>query len=1078
MLACVASSWATTRIWDGSSNNKWGDTTNWSGGAIPTASDSAIFNSTGNVACSLNVAATCLALKIAASYTQTWKGNGQTLTVATGINDSGITGIHTLPDSVYFSGNGSWRISSGLTNYSGSNTIVCFGGTNDTLADAHGGTMKKVNVQPSTNAYILGPSTGTFISDGYAFILGANSTFTLSTVTLWKRTTSGDLYSIGSGATIAGSGTSTWNAAANNIKVTLPAITWPNAVVTIRGSNTGDTMQFTGNASFGSTLNVNQSTATISTVMDFNDYNISCSIFKFGQTGALTTGYTEHNFGNGTMTCTTFGSAGDSGAAVINMEGCKVFCSSITLLKNSIWNKGTSTFTITGTSTVLSNGNHFYNLKDSSSSFTTTFSDNFYVDNTFTLVQGNITWSGNIATFGGDALMDGTGTLNLGNGITMNGNNALLHIGSTVGTVTATSCVLTWNGISGTLDDDKGTTFKGWTLGSGASFTNSGAATSLLTGPTPLVFTDGGSLTLTRTITITLNATGYFISTLGAIPTITNTAQIGLRLGASGIKGSFPALNFSSTGLLNGFTGGGNFTNDTINYTGNISTLGGITWNCGGTGNPTWRLFTNGNSITCGPHVMGTSSAGSTFYINRGSSVFDCKSLDCSANTLGSIIDSMGSSKTTYSGSVTFATGYTHIPMTSIMRIDSTSTMTFAGQKLNDFRNVGSSSSKVTLADSLQCAFLYDSSGKFVQNSKNIYVDSNYVNVSPDSAVWSANLTIGKSYFRNTAAVFRTGGDVFFNGTKNGTITTNGANLPTWYFRKAKTATMTLLDNLTLNRMIVDSGIIIQNKKTITDSVHSNRDSIAYDTTVTIYQTDSSGTTARPSYGTNALRVYATGADTGKVWCNGKSRGNIYINSTKQWIFMDTLKCGIKVRKAGIVKEMHPMFATALIDSSTDSLTADSARYISGVDANGNSLVRVAGAKIKRGPSMINYFTGSTHKIVCNNGPVAPLVIPNQKTTFTFADSTDAQKLTAADSTMFIFPIAKGVRIDTVGDISGSAGKLIYFRSSLANNQARFWIPGNTNQTYAYWKDICVQGGTITCPWSSGCRSGGGGLCP
>jgi hypothetical protein len=96
----------------------------------------------------------------------------------------------------------------------------------------------------------------------------------------------------------------------------------------------------------------------------------------------------------------------------------------------------------------------------------------------------------------------------------------------------------------------------------------------------------------------------------------------------------------------------------------------------------------------------------------------------------------------------------------------------------------------------------------------------------------------------------------------------------------------------------------------------------------------------------------------------------------------------------------------------------------------------------------------------------------------TFLDSAKLNALYVADGGRVQFTPAVGVRVDTIVKVSGGVGTPDSLVSTIAGSQARLWVPGNSAQTYMYWKDICVKGGTITCPWTSGCRSGGGGKCP
>lgn len=882
ILACAVG--AATRTWDGGagSSGKWSNDTNWSDNTKPTTGDTVIFDATSTRSDTMDASFSIAHLKISSAYTGAMRMAGYTLTVtAGGIIDSGITGIHTGPDSCAITGNGLFRISAGVAAYGWASTILYFGGT-DTLQD-----NKNVNIKKLVNAGSLvlnGSSTIVFTtSTPPAMDLKDNSTLNIAQATFLKSSGTGKVYTLGSNVTIALNANVTIQLTGSVIDTIDAWTSTGSSSITYSAAVSGNcSIIQNGNISVAGGFIISSGTASCNLKYYTNNYNITCGAFQNGTSNASSTGLFK--FGSSVITVSSLSqSTLNTGSSIIDsLESSKWICGgSWTFGSNHTVIPGTSKISTTNTCSFTSAGKAVYDLTDSLGALT--FADAPTINNDFTILSGNssnTTWSGYTMTCAGDINCDGSGTLNMGTGITMTGNSALLHIGSTVGTVTATSCALTFNGTGCTLDDDKGTSFNQLLLGASATLTSSGGGTSNFNGSSAISFTMGNSSSFTMNagiISLRRSTTNGKIYSIGSGCTINGSGNWQIR--PTNLTDTLPAFSYTGSGSISIYE---LTTGSTHHLSGDFSTAGALNIYCNTAGQTT-NFYQNGYTITCAAFVTGANNATSTFTGTYDGPI-NCASFAPVAT--GTYTVTMTGSTVSSSGNVTIPATGTFTQGNSIFRATGTGTWTMNGKKFWDWRNVGTSSTKVTLADSLQCAYFYDSTGKFTQNSKTIYVDSNYVNVSPDSAAMSANIIIGKDYYRGTPTlVVRTGGLILL--------------------------------------------------------------------------------------------------DTSKTY---------------------------------------------------------------------------------------------SHSFTANNNQIGPVVLWKA----TFQDSTKIQHLwLPKDSSEILFKPAAGLRIDSLSnDWSGSIGKLNYFKSSTPAQQARLIIPKDTAYVYQYWKDICVNGGTITCPWDSGCRSGGGGKCP
>lgn len=311
--------------------------------------------------------------------------------------------------------------------------------------------------------------------------------------------------------------------------------------------------------------------------------------------------------------------------------------------------------------------------------------------------SGNWSISGQTLTCAAGASFDGTGTLNLGNGVTCNGASSTAHFGSTLGAVTATSAAMLYSGTTGmVIDDDKGITFKTISLADNAKVTNSGAASSTyLHSSTPITLGDGASLTINRNMTSALTAAGSFIS-LPASYTIAGSATLYLS-NQSAATCTIPAIT-ATVGVIEVQ---GPVTNSATNMNGAMSCTS-LVVETTAVVSFTFNTQNYGIAVT-GNLNCGSNNAGANLILNFGSSTISCGAFAATGVFVQATTYNMQSSQWTCAGNWTWKTGYTVNAGTSTVTISNTSTVTNVGKSFYRF-NVDASGNTITLADDLVCA--------------------------------------------------------------------------------------------------------------------------------------------------------------------------------------------------------------------------------------------------------------------------------------------------------------------------------------------------------------------------------------
>jgi hypothetical protein len=315
------------------------------------------------------------------------------------------------------------------------------------------------------------------------------------------------------------------------------------------------------------------------------------------------------------------------------------------------------------------------------------------------IVSGN--YNGNMTAAGygyylyGDYVDDGTGTRTLGSGIILNGASSTLHLGSTLGTVTATSCTLTMNtATSGVIDVDKATTFMSIVIGASAIATSSGAAKITYQSATTLL-TIGANATYTVNFQTDYKATAaQQLWSLGAGCTWNGTGRqdwVGSTNNAVPANCSIPATSYTGTGIFLIRPGNPFEINGNISYGGALYLVDGIA--------AAFTVNTNNYNITCGAFNLGGGNATSVY--NFGSSAITCTSL--APPTSVNAILNMSTSTWTCSGNWTFGSNQIVDPGTSTVNITNTSTITSASKSFYNL-NLNAPGKIITIADDINLA--------------------------------------------------------------------------------------------------------------------------------------------------------------------------------------------------------------------------------------------------------------------------------------------------------------------------------------------------------------------------------------
>lgn len=176
---------STTRVWTGANSTSWGTGANWSGGMVPFAGDSVLFNSssTANLATLLDTSYTVGTISLSSAPSKVSIGSGNSLTINNGISLVGSGQNLDIATPVVLGTNQTWSVTNGGVisadaGVSGTASLTVTGG-GTVILDSYGSftgetfiTGGTLNV--STNGVLTVPGSGTSVA------VSSNSTFAIS----------------------------------------------------------------------------------------------------------------------------------------------------------------------------------------------------------------------------------------------------------------------------------------------------------------------------------------------------------------------------------------------------------------------------------------------------------------------------------------------------------------------------------------------------------------------------------------------------------------------------------------------------------------------------------------------------------------------------------------------------------------------------------------------------------------------------------------------------------------------------------------------------------------------------------
>jgi hypothetical protein len=699
----------TTRTWVGHTTDM-NDGNNYNPTGPLLSTDDLVFNSgaTSSIAtANLNVGSITTTI----GYTGSWSIAGfyATSTSDTGVifdHSSSTGGTLNLGNGITLTGNSATlHVGHSVGAVTGSNCVLTMKGTTGMTLEVTK-TISLKSLILGDNAILVLKTIDTHITgSGVILTLGTNArlTFNSGKSLYLQSNSSGNFMTLNSGYAIVVNGAIYFNVNADNITPTVPALTVTGSgTITYAGNGNGTnrTIQFTGTQNYGSSilLRFMGGSATSQVTHDFNNQSFTCGIFRPGDGNTYTGGgFLTINYTGSQISAASYDGSTGNGTVTENFGTSQWTVSgSWTNGTNHTIDSGTSLITFKNTATITSAGKSFYDITLASSTKTFTMASSTSLHN-LTLTAGNYTQLGKILTASGNVNFDGAGTLNLGNGLTMNGASATLHVGSTVGTVTAGSCAVTMNGATAMIfEDNKDITLKTLTLGANAVVTINGISAShytLFSAATPLTFTNGGTLTINKVLDLTPSNGGSFWSITGS-PTINGSGTLNGHVSA-GYTVSMPAITASCNAEI--YNGAG--TLGTLNLTGNVN-FDNKTLYIDSSGGSAITFNTQGYSITTGVLSIGATQLAGVLTLNCNSSLISCNSFSVYNNT-GTTNVNLQTSQWTVAGNWIYGSNYVVDPGTSLVTFSGTGahSITSAGKSFYDVNIANTATNGTTFVD-------------------------------------------------------------------------------------------------------------------------------------------------------------------------------------------------------------------------------------------------------------------------------------------------------------------------------------------------------------------------------------------
>jgi hypothetical protein len=371
----------------------------------------------------------------------------------------------------------------------------------------------------------------------------------------------------------------------------------------------------------------------------------------------------------------------------------------------------------TNSASITSNGKAFYDITFNQSTQMWTIADPLSC-HTLLLTTGNYTNNATTITASGNVTFNGSAnSLNLGNGITLNGASGALTMASTVGALGLSACTLAMNTSSGTITISKNSStssfsqliigagysvtasgycnFQHYNLGNNCTYTQNGNSLAFLGGTTTIIAVGSG---------VTWNGTGNY--TWAA-----NTGSNWTTTGNVNYTGSGYFL-FTDNVVCPKLTFGGNFiSSSSFYFNGSLATAG--------------ILDLSGYNLTCNNLSWGSYGSSGVIKVYCRNGTISVASYLNTYNT-GTTTVNFQTSTWTCSGNWTFGSTHTITHGWDQVTFTNTANITSAGKMFN-YLVLNASGKTITLADNLLCHGYNDIAGTLNQNGHTMTVTNDVV---------------------------------------------------------------------------------------------------------------------------------------------------------------------------------------------------------------------------------------------------------------------------------------------------------------------------------------------------------------
>jgi len=435
---------------------------------------------------------------------------------------------------------------------------------------------------------------------------------------------------------------------------------------------------------------------------------------------------------------------------------------------------GASTLALTGAAaqSITSAGESWYDISvnRTTATSTLTFADPLSCHNLTSEATNTqaISWTGTTGTVSGNLTLNGSSTVNVGNGITLTGATSTATFASTLGIVTATSCPFLADGAVNDLVDNKTiNAFKSIAVGDGDSLTLSGSGATSTAGTTTQIIIGAGSKFI-HFNTLTLKPTGsQKVWTLGAGGKFGGTGLLVVSSTGNQADTLYKLNKTSGTLTINLATG----TASSVIVMDSINNGTGTVRVANSTAGSTYYFSANGFPINCGALQCGPANATSITAYNLGSATHTITSFAGATDNTGTGYDTLGTGKIICSGAWTFGSAHNVNPGTSRVYYTGTgaATWTTANKPFAFLIDSGAALSKLTFSGKIYAdSALILRSGKFDQGvATDTIFCRDYFNYSPDSAYMTSDNRVTRHYYRDPLAVLvkRTAGFIYLDTT-------------------------------------------------------------------------------------------------------------------------------------------------------------------------------------------------------------------------------------------------------------------------------------------------------------------------